>query len=57
MDKITRDTLLHQASLLDQAAAELEKGRTGRVSDQAIAELLRQVSEALQAIEAGLGST
>lgn len=50
MDKITRDTLLHQASLLDQAATELGKGRAGRMSDQAIAELLRQVSEALQDI-------
>jgi len=54
MDKITRDTLLHQASLLDQAAAELEKSRAGRMSDQATAELLRHVSEAISQLEASL---
>lgn len=51
MDKITRDTLLHQASLLDQAATELEKDRTGRMSDQAIAQMISQVSDTLQNIE------
>ncbi len=51
MDKINLDTLLHQASLLDQAATELDKGRAGHMSGQAIAELLRQVSQALQDLE------
>jgi hypothetical protein len=54
MDKTTRDTLLHQASLLDQAATELEKASAGRMSDQAISQVIRQVSNTVQNIEAFL---
>ncbi len=54
MDKMTRDTLLHQASLLDQMARELHLrsdfilgNNHLLISDEAIASVLKQASDVL----------